>query len=140
MQLIRKINFQFAARSVSVLLSCAVVFHLLVIGGIIPFDIVWGGRLQNKEQMLVFESVSLIINMLVISIVAMRAGYIKSLFSFGVITALLWVLAALFTINTIGNLFALNSLESILFTPVTLISAILFSRLAIETKQNGVVQ
>jgi hypothetical protein len=38
----------------------------------------------------------------------------------------------LFALNTVGNLFALNSLESILFTPVTAALSVLMARLAMK--------
>ena len=39
-------------------------FHLLVLAGVIPFDIVWGGNLKDKTQLYLMEGVSIAINLL----------------------------------------------------------------------------
>jgi hypothetical protein len=42
----------------------------------------------------------------------------------------MWAVCALFALNTIGNLFALDLRETLIFTPITLISAVLAARVA----------
>jgi hypothetical protein len=54
---------RFAINGLLTILSLFVIFHLLVIIKIIPFEIVWGGRLKDQSQMLTFETFSAIINM-----------------------------------------------------------------------------
>ena len=131
MLLLEKIGMDFAARAMLVLLSCVMVFHLLVLSGLIPYGIVWGGNLKSPEQMQIFEAVSLLVNGLVIAVIAMRGGYIRPWLPHGLVSALLWVLAALFLVNTLGNLLAQSWLEMLLFTPLTLASAILCARMAL---------
>ena len=132
MEVIKKINIRFAATLMLVLLSCIVVFHLFVLSGAIPYNVVWGGRLESASQMYMFEVVSITINLMVITIIGIKAGYIKPFISKRALTFLLWALAMLFALNTVGNLFATTILETILFTPLTLISAVLCYRMAIE--------
>jgi hypothetical protein len=62
----------------------------------------------------------------------MRVNYIPTIINNKVITAFLWLLVILFSLNTVGNLFSLNSLEAILFTPVTFVAAIFCCRLAVD--------
>lgn len=114
------------------LLSCIVLFHLLVLSGVVPFSLVWGGRLKSPSQMYLFETVSLTINLAVIAIVAIRGGYIRPYLPRKVVTFLLWVLVILFTLNAAGNLFSEHKLEMILFSPLALVSAALLYRMAIE--------
>ena len=38
--------------------SLSILFHLLVIMKVIPSTIVWGGRIENQQELLKFESVS----------------------------------------------------------------------------------
>jgi len=129
---IKKIKIKIAVNTMLVLLSFVLVFHLLVLLGIIPFSIVWGGRLQNASQMYVFEAVSIIINLFIISAIAMKGVYIKQFLSKRTIRFILWVLVVVFSLNTFGNIFSESTLETILFTPLTLISTILCYRMAIE--------
>ena len=116
------------------LFSCAILFHLLVVTGVIPYAFVWGGRLESETQMYRLELVSLVINLAVIAVVAIKAGYIKPLFPPKVVTALLWILVVVFSLNTVGNLFAHSMLESLLLTPITLIGAALLARMAVEPR------
>ena len=43
-----------------------------------------------------------------------------------------WVLVGLFAVNTVGNLFAKTLFERAVFTPLTLLLALLMLRLALE--------
>ena len=133
MEIIKKIDVKFAATLMIVLLSCVVVFHLLVLSGIIPYNVVWSGRLESISQMYLFETVSITINLAVIAIMGIKGGYIKPFIPKRVVTFLLWILVILFTLNTVGNMFSKTTLETILFTPLTLISAILCYRMIIES-------
>lgn len=109
------------------------VFHLLVITGIIPFDIVWGGRLKNQREMIVFETISLIINLFFLVVVLMKTAILKPNFSEKVLNVILRIMFGLFVLNTIGNFFSESSLERLIFTPVTFLLAI-FSFLLIRKK------
>jgi hypothetical protein len=44
----RRISEKFATNALLIMFSLVMVFHVLVLLGIIPFDIVWGGRLKSK--------------------------------------------------------------------------------------------
>ena len=118
--------------TIMALFSCVIVFHLLVLSGVLPYNIVWGGRLENATQMHVFEAVSLMINLVVIVVVGIKGGYIKPFLPAKLVNFLLWVFAILLALNTLGNLFAETMLEMVLFTPLTFISTVLFYRMAIE--------
>jgi hypothetical protein len=102
-QAIKKIDIKLAAGIVMALLSVIVVFHLLVLSGVIPYNIVWGGRLESAAQMYVLETVSLAVILAVILVVAIKGGYIKPFLPPKVVTILLWLLTALFALNTAGN-------------------------------------
>jgi len=108
------------------------VFHLFVLSGVVPYSIVWGGRLESTIQIYLFETISLAVTLAVIILAGIKGKFIKPYLPSKVVNFLLWVLAVLFAFNTIGNLFAESNLEMIIFTPLTFISAILFYRMAIE--------
>lgn len=108
-----------------VLFSLTLVFHLLVLIKVIPYTLVWGGRLTSTKAMYRFEAISILINLLFGLVVLLKAGYVQWLIPAAVITTALWGMAAVFVLNTLGNLRAKNTLEKRIFTPVTLICAIL---------------
>jgi hypothetical protein len=48
-----------------------------------------------------------------------------------VIDILLWIIFAYLLLNTAGNLASSSSLEKLLFTPITIVAALLVLRLAV---------
>ncbi len=100
----------------------ATVFHLVVLLKIIPFQIVWGGRLQTEQDMYVFELGSILVNAFFIFVLLQKGMFIKSIFSNKAVSIILWIFFAVFLLNTIGNLLAKSTFEK-LFTIVTLTNA-----------------
>jgi len=136
MILIYKIPFLTAARLMLALLLMVLIFHLCVLLGWIPHTIVWGGRIQSQEEFILLEIVSLLINLLLMWIIAQKAGYVKKLFSEKTLKFSLWGMAGLFALNTLGNLMAISTLEKLVFTPLTFVSAFFCARLALGQNQN----
>lgn len=130
----RVISERVAANSLLVILSLVTVFHLFVLMGIIPFEIVWGGRLESTDQMIVFESVSLFLNIIMILVIMLHTGYFKVRADQRITTVVLWLMTILFLINTVGNLLSTNQTEKIIFTPLTAILCLFCFRLAIGRK------
>lgn len=119
-----------ALRGLIAILSFTVLFHLLVILTVIPFEIVWGGRLKNRSQMLGFETVSIAINLIMLAVVAIKANLLKVTINRKLINGALWFMSGLFFLNTIGNLFSANGFEKMVFTPLTLLLSLFNLRAA----------
>lgn len=116
--------FRPAGLLLTVLFCLTIIFHLLIISGVIDYRFVWGGRLENDQQMWVFESVSIGLNALFLWTVLQRMNSIKSLFPQWLLKTILVIMMVVFALNTLGNLLAEELLETLLFTPLTLISCI----------------
>ncbi len=101
------------------LLALITLFHLMIVLKIIPYDITWGGRLQNDGEMYAFESVSIIINLLLMVVLLVKGNYIKPVIPSKVVNIVLWIFLVLFGLNTVGNLFAVSYFEKA-FSAVTL--------------------
>jgi membrane protease YdiL (CAAX protease family) len=106
------------------LLSVVTVFHLCLIVKLIPYDIAWGGRLKNDREMYAFETISILINVFLISILLMKGNYLKIRLKEKVLNGVLWIFFFIFILNTIGNMVAKTNFEKA-FSVLTLISAIL---------------
>jgi hypothetical protein len=104
--------------------SLAIVFHLLVFMEFIPNEIVWGGRITVKEELYIFESISIFMNLLFLLIVLFKTEKLRIKHNLKLIHFLLWFMTIMFLLNTIGNLLAKTSTETLIFTPITFISAI----------------
>lgn len=107
-----------------IILLATILFHFSVLSGIVPYQIVWGGRLQNQSEMIQFELVSILLNFLMFAIVAIQARVIKLRVHPIVVKIALWLMVFIFVMNTIGNIISLNDLERYIFTPLTLLLAI----------------
>jgi hypothetical protein len=80
--------------------------------------------------MLVFESVSVGVNLLIVLVIAGHAGYLPLSFNKNITRILTWLMTVLFLLNTIGNLMAVDPLEKFIFTPLTLVLTLLCYRVA----------
>lgn len=108
------------------LLTAVILLHLLILVKIIPYELTWGGRLKNDSEMYVFETFSILINLFLVAVLLMKGEFIKPLLSAKVIHIILWIFVVIFTMNTIGNLFAKTNLEKA-FTVITLSFSILIA-------------
>ncbi len=135
------VNFALAIKICLVLFGIFSVFHFAVIIGIIVFDIVpleylWGGRMQTKDELLLFEILSLVIQVLCYWVVVLKRKHIKMGQHNLVVESVIWILCIVFFLNTIGNLVAKTWLETLLGTPITAILFVLLFRIGIEKKSN----
>jgi hypothetical protein len=106
------------------LLFSVILFHICIIVKIIPYNIAWGGRLTNDNEMYVFESISILINLFLSWLLLMKGEFVQFKFPNKTINLILWIFFALFILNTVGNLFAKTNFEK-LFALITGLSAIL---------------
>jgi len=113
--------------SIQILLGficAAILFHISVIARLVPYDIAWGGRLQNDTEMYVFESISILILLFWGLVLLMKGAYVKYQFKDKMVNTILWFFLALFLLNTVGNIFAKTNFEKF-FSLLTLVFAIL---------------
>lgn len=106
-------------------LGVVLIFHFLVFWEQIPYDKVWAGRLNSLEEMKTFETISILLNVFILTILLIKRKLIKRKKENKIINALIWVFAVFFGLNTIGNFFSESILELILGTLLTLVSTIL---------------
>lgn len=59
------------------LLLAVILFHLLIITKIIPYENTWGGRLQSDSEMYLFETISIVINLIFGFVLLMKGGHVK---------------------------------------------------------------
>lgn len=118
-----------ALRIMIALLLAVVVFHICILTGIIPYQNVWAGRLKSSDEMYLFESVSVVLNALLIAVLCIKAGYLKISLSVHIINGVIWLFVVVFFLNTIGNLFAENIIEKVLGGLLTAVSALLCWRI-----------
>ncbi|MBK9417461.1 MAG: hypothetical protein IPN62_09250 [Flavobacteriales bacterium] len=125
----RTIPFRTAAYILLGLFTAAIIFQIVVLFGFIPTEMVWGGRLRTGEERTVGALVSITFLLVFVVLVLVRMGLImRSMPALG--RWGMWVVCVLFAMNTVGNLFALDLRETLIFTPITLVSVVLAARVA----------
>jgi hypothetical protein len=112
--------------SLMALLVLTTLFHLLLIIKIIPYTITWGGRLKNDQEMYVFESISLVVNLFLLFLLSQKAGFIAQRMGNLWITFFLWIYIVLFTLNTVGNIFAKTPMEKSMALLTAFSAAVIF--------------
>ena len=125
----RLIPFRAAAITLLLLFGAAALFQFAVLAGLIPIGMVWGGRLQGEDQRIAGALVTISVLVLAARTVRVRMAQsdasVPAWARWG-----MWSICAVFALNTIGNLLALDLRETLLFTPVTFIAAVLAARVA----------
>lgn len=106
------------------IIVAVIIFHFLILSKQIPYTIAWGGRLKNDAQMYLFESLSVLINFLIIVVLLLKNNVIKNKFLRPYINGILWFFMLLFALNTLGNLLAKTDFEKY-FALLTFLSAFL---------------
>lgn len=108
----------------------AIVYHVLILTGVVDFRYAWGGRLKGRDEMIQMESFSILIQVLLMAIVLWTPRVVKR----GprlVLGVTFFLLGFLFLLNTAGNLMALTAFERYAFTPMTLLASICAFRMAL---------
>lgn len=82
--------------------------------------------------MLVFETISIVINAILILLGLFKAKRLRLKIPALVLNGLLWLFVVLFLLNTVGNLTATSTLETLIATPLTFLLALLCARVAVE--------
>lgn len=123
-------------RLMLLLLSLVTVFHLCIVVKLVPYKIAWGGRLKNDFEMYVFEAISIIINLFLISVLLIKGSYLKVQMNGKVINTVLWVFFFIFTLNTIGNIIAKTTFEK-LFSVLTFLSVVFIWKILMKKEQHS---
>ena len=93
------------------LIGVIILLHSAILMKIIPYNITWGGRLENNIEMYIFEIMSILINLFLVVLLLLRGRYLSCFIPMKVVNILLWAFLFLFGINTLGNIFAETTFE-----------------------------
>jgi len=99
---------------------------------IIPYHLIWGGRLKSNNEMYRFEIFSILLNALFIIVILAQADFWMINIPKNIITYALWLMTGLFLLNTLGNAISKNKIERLIFTPITILLAIFSLVLALS--------
>ena len=107
------------------ILGIVLIFHFLILTNQIPYEKVWAGKLNSIEEMKSFETISIILNIFMLTILIVKYKQLKRKIKNKAVDILIWGFAVFFALNTLGNLFAKSTTELIFGTFITLTSSVL---------------
>lgn len=119
-------NTHTAIKLMALIIYGVILFHLCILIKLIPYNIAWGGNLKTDQEMYVFESISIAVNLVLLLVICIKGNYIRVTVHPKIINTMLWLFLILFILNTLGNVLAQTTFEKC-FAVLTLISAILLS-------------
>jgi len=115
-----------------ILLTLFLLLHFMILLKIIPYHLIWGGRLKSNNEMYRFEIFSILLNALFIIVILAQADFWMINIPKNIITYALWLMTGLFLLNTLGNAISKNKIERLIFTPITILLAIFSLVLALS--------
>ncbi len=107
-------------------------YHILILTRVVDYRFAWGGRLTSLEQMYKFEAVSVILQIVLTAIVVTKHKATTNSLTFKITRVLVFMISALFLLNTLGNILAVSWFEKLVFTPITLWSSIATLKIALD--------
>ena len=126
------ISVKLAGNISIVLMVLLIIFHILIMIRIVPYDIVWGGQIKDDVSLMKFEIFALVTSFLFLVIILVKVDYLKFTKFRKITNIAVWIMFVFFLLNTVGNLASGVTLEKLIFTPITIILSVLIFRLAIE--------
>lgn len=126
------ISFRKTAFTMLLIFSATLIYHLLILTHVVPYELTWGGRLKNAQEMRIFEITSIGINLVFMYITVSHAAIVTVRIPVTLTRILLWCMALIFLLNTMGNLMAFHHLEKWIFTPATVLLCLFSVRMALE--------
>jgi len=112
-----------------------ILFHLAILINLIPYEVTWGGRLKNNSEMYVFEGVSILVNLFLVSVLLIKGDYLPILIHESVLNIILWIYLSLFGLNTFGNIFAETLFEKTLSLLTLIFTYLVWTILKNDKKQ-----
>jgi hypothetical protein len=126
------ISFKLAGKITITIIVLLIIFHILVLLGVVPSDIVWGGKAGDKALLIKLEIFSLVTSFIFLGIVLLKVNQDKFVKYKNAINYAVIIICAYFGFNIVGNLASGVTIEKLIFTPITIILTLLLIRLAIE--------
>jgi glucan phosphoethanolaminetransferase (alkaline phosphatase superfamily) len=102
-----------------------IVFHLMILVGVVPANIVWGGNITTPEMIYPMELIALTISSYLLLILLAKNNKVSFIPS-RVVSVSLWVFFAYFLLNTIGNLLAKTVVEQSMALVTILLATCIF--------------
>lgn len=126
------ISVKVAGMVILVLLSGLLLLHVFILAGIISFDLVWGGNIEYKYEMIRLEIVALITTILFMIVTIYKLKFLKQKKNSKLINIGAWIMFSYFTLNVVGNILAKTGAERQIFIPISILLSVFSFRMALK--------
>ncbi len=126
------ISFKLAGKITITIIVLFIIFHILVLLGVVPSNIVWGGQIAEESTVMRHEILRLLVSFIFLAIIIEKLNQNKITKFKKLSNAAFWFIYIYFIITSIAKLALAVTLEKLIFIPVTVILSVLLFRLAIE--------
>ena len=126
------ISFKLAGKITITIIVLLIVFHILILLGVVPSNIVWGGQIVDNATLMKHEILRLIGSFIFLVIIIEKLNQHKITKFKKLSNVAFWFIYIYFIITSIAKLASAVTLEKMIFIPITVILSILLFRLAIE--------
>ncbi|MFP4470694.1 MAG: hypothetical protein ACLFPE_08425 [Bacteroidales bacterium] len=116
-----------AGRILLVIMALFAILHVLVLTGMFPSDMVWGGLAEGSpNQLMLLETIALFFTLVFLLIVGIRTGFFLRRYRHTALVRIgIWIVFAYFILNAIGNFLGETDIEKYVFGPLTILMAVL---------------
>jgi len=126
------ISFKLTGKIIITIIVLLIIFHILVLLGVVPSNIVWGGQIVDNATLMKHEILRLIGSFIFLAIILEKLNQHKITKFKKLSNITFWFIYVYFIITSIAKLASAVTLEKMIFIPITVILSILLFRLAIE--------
>lgn len=110
-----------ATKTLLIIPSALIVFHICNLFGLIPLNIVWMGSITSDKTMLLMGSVSILINAAMVFIALVKCRYISQRWALSITEKFLPIMFWWLVGNTVANVFSNSMFEVVVFTPILIL-------------------
>ena len=109
------------------------IMHALILLGVLPSSIIWGGQIkEDQSNLLGLEAVAITLSFLFIGLTTLKIRQINSGGKKLLVNLGSWLVFAYLVMNILGNFASGVSLETLIFGPLTIVMALCALRIALE--------
>jgi len=138
-KLVSRIPLNIATRVLVVVPIFIILFQSLILLGILPFDIVWGGKL-TPATVVPMVSFAIILNVLVLAIGLVKGGWVSQSVVVQVTRNVSWFMFYFLLCNTVLNLFSETLFEVIVFTPIVALVTVCLFRVLVSKEDLSIAE
>ena len=130
--MLSKISYKLASSHLIFWMILLLLFHFFVLIGVIPYDFIWGGRINSHSEMVQMEIISLVVILVFLLIMIVRINIYRIKRFKLPVRILSWIVTLYFGFNAITNFLSTSGLEQAIFLPLSILLFLLGLKVSLD--------